>query len=78
MNTRDMISTYTTHGGTWCHLKKQLIQEGLSEDFTNDYISRCRYRLGRERAQQALQIYDRFVKNQCEKETKLFMVLIHF
>ncbi|RBP69754.1 hypothetical protein DET64_11110 [Marinobacter nauticus] len=78
MNTRDMIGTYAAHGGAWNHLKKNLIREGLNEAFADDFISRCRYRLGGETAEKALRVYDYWLTSQCEKKTKLFMVLLLF
>lgn len=76
MNTRDMIGTYSAHGGAWTHLKKSLIREGLSEAFAEYFISRCRYRLGEETAEKALRAYDYWIESQCEKQTKLFMALL--
>lgn len=76
MDTREMISTYATHGGAWNHLERVLVQEGLSQRFAADFISRCRYRLCKDTARYALMAYDHWVKTGSEESARFVLRLM--
>lgn len=76
MHTRDMISTYAAHGGAWPHLKRALVQEGMSEAFAAEFVSNWRVRLGRYGATHALAVYDQWLSSRDEREALAYMQML--
>ncbi len=76
MDIREQIKTYTTHGGAWNHLSKRLIDIGLIEEFTVEFIDYSNSQLSAKHSKSVLQVFDAWAKNRSEREAKLTMLLV--
>lgn len=76
MTTREKVKIYTQHGGSWFHLKRELINEGMSHEFADYFIDRIRTELSQEHSESCVIAYDMWAANKNEKEAKLSMVLL--
>jgi hypothetical protein len=75
---RERIHIYTTHGGSWYHLKLELQKEGMSLEFSELFVSKISRKLGSEHSEQCLIVYDFWLENKDENATELMMLISGF
>jgi len=72
---RERLRIYTTHGGSWYHLKLELQKNGMSIKFSEFFVSKVSQRLGDEHSNKCLMVYDFWVTEKNEEATEL-MILV--
>lgn len=77
LETRELLSIYSCHGGAWPFLNARMIEDGFSEEFAEALVSSCRYRLGAETQEIALLAFDTAKKGRHREETALFILALN-
>ena len=73
MNTREKIKVYSAYGGSWNHLKVELINEGFSVNFAVKFINFFRKNLGEDNSELAVEVYDKWSECDNKEECETFL-----